>query len=102
MHDNSLATYAELKADLNKRARDVLDFFEFRASKRDGFTDREVQHLMGFEERNDVQPRISELVDKKLLKEVGKRPCKKTGRPVRACVWNPNPNDDQKELGLWA
>jgi hypothetical protein len=46
-------------------------------------TDREVMHGLGFVDPNSVRPRISELIDARLVEECGERACVTTGQRVR-------------------
>lgn len=46
-------------------------------------TDREVMRGLGFVEPNAVRPRISELIDARLVVECGERVCATTGQRVR-------------------
>jgi predicted transcriptional regulator len=80
MHGNSLKAYCEENIKLSKRESVILDWM---FDKSGSFTDREIQIKMGFAERNQVQPRITELIKKNLLFEVGKTKCKLTGKTVR-------------------
>tara|TARA_B100000519_G_C13891857_1_gene273258 strand:- start:72 stop:338 length:267 start_codon:yes stop_codon:yes gene_type:complete len=80
IHNNSIRTYYEDKTKIGKRAKAIYEFF----CKTDGmFTDREVQKMMGFPERNMVQPRITELIQKGMLFEVGATKCSITNKKVR-------------------
>lgn len=79
IHANSLATY---RADIDKlggRAAEVFDWI----SKHGAHTDREVMNGMGFTDMNSVRPRITELVDAKLLIEVDKVRDELTRKHVR-------------------
>ena len=80
MHENSLAAYQQEGLRLSTRARLI---YQFMVQRHEPMTDRQVQAAMGFEERGMVQPRISELVKVKLLTEVDRVGCPKTGKPVR-------------------
>jgi hypothetical protein len=103
VHDNSVKAYTELKAELNDKSLRVLEFFEFQSFVKEGFTDRHVQSVMGaIEDVGSVQPRITELIGKRLLKEVGETKCPKTKRTVRLVRVNPQPENPQQDLAnLW-
>ena len=81
MHQNSINTYYEEIDNLSDRQKKILEFFKENPDA--CYTDREVQMYLGYRERNQVQPRISELIKINKLWEVGKRQCKITGKTVR-------------------
>ena len=81
MHQNSLQAYYEESPNLSKRQSDILKFFQ--SNPNSSFTDRQVQARMGFHERNQVQPRITELIKIGKLWEVGKTKCPLTEKMVR-------------------
>lgn len=80
MHDNSLQAYSEEGPNLTKRQRTILDFMRAHPTPR---TDREIQAAMGFAERGQVQPRITELIAVGLVEECGKTTCYLTRKTVR-------------------
>ena len=80
VHQNSLDAYREGRAHLSKRAHLILDFLR---GTEHPVTDRQVQHSLKFDERGQVQPRISELVAFGLVEEVDKIKCTVTGKSVR-------------------
>lgn len=80
MHRNSLAAY---NADGRKLSDRALKIYAYMVETRTPMTDRTVQRAMGYAERGQVQPRISELVKAGLLVEVDKVRCVITGKPVR-------------------
>lgn len=51
-------------------------------------TDRDVMRGLGFTDMNAVRPRISELIDARLLVECGKRRCATTAQAVRIVQFN--------------
>lgn len=79
MHQNSLTAYFSL--DLDPRCRVILSVYEKEPNE--SFTDRQVKNRLGFEDMNQVRPRISGLVDKGILIECGHVKCGVTGKPVR-------------------
>ena len=81
MHQNSLQAYSEEAQHLNKRQQAILEFFQLNPDS--SYTDRQVQALMGFIERNQVQPRITELIKLGKLWEVGRTKCPLTDKMVR-------------------
>lgn len=48
-------------------------------------TDREIMKRLGFTETNAVRPRITEMLDRGILRQVDQVYCKVTGKLVRAC-----------------
>lgn len=80
MHENSTAAYSEELPRISKRAIRILGFLMIMGNE---YTDRQVQRLLGFENRSDVQPRISELKEAGLVVETGKTKCDVTGKTVR-------------------
>ena len=93
MHDNSIKTYEEEEAALSKREREI---FNFLRMTRKAYTDRQLAKLMGFGHRSEVQPRLSDLVRKGLVKECGNVKCEDTGKTVRQIRFKDN--DPQEEL----
>ena len=77
MHANSKAAWRELKP--SKRAQAILDF----ASKHKPMTDRQLRDAMGFDDLNQVRPRVTELHDQGLMFEYATVKCSTTKRPVR-------------------
>lgn len=51
-------------------------------------TDREVMRGLGFTDMNAVRPRISELIDARLLVECGEKRCAQTRQVVRLVRFN--------------
>lgn len=79
MHRNSLTAYAEEEARLGSRAAQILALL-----RTDGpLTDRQVCARMGYADMNSVRPRITELIDNKLIEEVDDIRCPVTGKKVR-------------------
>ena len=95
LHPNSLAAFESLK-DLPDREKLVLDAY-IRYGK--ALTDRDVlKHVSrimtgnkySLRDPNRVRPRITALVKKGILQECGKTVCKKTGKRVRVCRYDPD------------
>jgi hypothetical protein len=79
MHDHSLATYREEETKLSARATAVLEWVgRFGVA-----TDRQVMQGMGFTDMNSVRPRITELLERGKLTQVGEVRCPITGKTVR-------------------
>ena len=80
MHNNSLLSFTEEIPKLSKRESVIHQFFLETSGT---YTDREVMTNLNFTETNQVRPRITELIKRKLLREVGYTKCKTTGKKVR-------------------
>jgi hypothetical protein len=80
MHNNSLVCYDQEKAKLGARSKKILEWME---GWEHPASDRTIKSRMGYEEVNNVQPRITELIKAGLVKEVGKIKCSTTGKTVR-------------------
>lgn len=80
MHHNSIKAYYEEIEKLSNRAKAIYNWIVEHGQS---YTDREIQIRMGFAERNMVQPRITELIERGLLYECGKTKCAMTGKTVR-------------------
>lgn len=80
VHKNSLAAYDSL--DLNERCRAVLKVYLDRPIP---LTDRHVMELLGFTDPNMVRPRVTDLVDMKVLEECGEVQDSVTKKTVRLC-----------------
>ncbi len=81
VHQNSRAAWAILDA----KSRTERIFAVYRDSQQP-LTDRDVLGRLGLFDMNHVRPRITELVDKGKLAEVGKMRDKTTGMTVRCCT----------------
>jgi hypothetical protein len=79
VHANSIAAYHAEEAKLSKRAQAILEWI----TEHGPHTDRGVMKGMGFPDPNCVRPRITELVERRLLMEVGDVTCPVTGKTVR-------------------
>lgn len=78
-HTNSIQAYREEEPKLSRRASLILEWI----TKRGPHTDREVMQGMGFSDMNSVRPRITELIEKAKLMEVGSIVCPVTKKRVR-------------------
>lgn len=80
VHDNSREALESL--DLPTRHAEVFNLFKNEGRP---LTDRMVKELLGYEDMDEVRPRITELIQKpfELLEEVGKVVCLKTKKTVR-------------------
>lgn len=82
MQLTSLEAYREIQPYLGNAQRQVMDIMSmFRLT---GMTNMEIAKQLGWS-INRVTPRVKELRDKGLVKEIGKRCCTVTGR--KAIVW---------------
>lgn len=80
-HPNSIAANdAGRGGQFGRRA---LAIIAFARGAREPFTDRECMIGLGFSDPNAVRPRISELVDARVLEEVGSVACPVTRKTVR-------------------
>lgn len=78
LHANSLAAFASL--DIDERSRLCLAAYLDSAVP---LTDRQCMHVLGFQEKNRVSPRITTLTEDGFLEEVGSTICEETGKRVR-------------------
>ena len=95
-HDNSIQTYKEEELKLNKRELQIYRFFKH--NRHSSYNDKQIGEYLGYSHHSSVQPRISDLIKKKHLKEVGKERCKITGKPVRLVKFDAH--EDQMELPI--
>lgn len=79
VHSNSIACYHAERARLSERASRVLAWFQVHGPA----TDRQAMIGLGFSEPNAVRPRITELIELGLLRELGSVRCAVTGKTVR-------------------
>lgn len=79
IHANSITAYHAERDRLSARAALVLAWVRSHGP----CTDRQVMAGMGFSEPNSVRPRITELVEMGLLREIGSVRCATTGKTVR-------------------
>ena len=82
IHANSLEAYHDGELGMfTKRQREILKAFRQRAT----LTDRECLTALGYSDMNAVRPRITELIDSGVLREVGETKCPVTKKRVRLC-----------------
>lgn len=80
IHDNSIASYHEIKPELSGRRREIYLTLKNYSRKA---TDREIKELMGLGDMNAVRPRITELIKSGYVEEVGSTKCPITNKTVR-------------------
>ncbi len=99
IHLHSRISWAKLQGvDLTERQKKILDFMAW-ANK--ALTDREIKKGMGFDDMNQVRPRITELVKANALIQNVITQDKKTKRPVRKVMINPQLTEkEQQDLFL--
>ena len=96
IHDNSLeAWHAGRRSAFAKRELEILDAY---AGRRRPLADRDVQAICGYPELARCQPRISDLVKKGVLVEVGSTTCELTKKTVRLLTIAPPPQMKQDEF----
>lgn len=79
MHRHSLDAYLSEKMRLSARARTIYVW----VLEHGRATDREIMHGLRFSDPNCIRPRVTELVQAGLLKEVARRHDADTGKTVR-------------------
>jgi len=80
MHGNSLQAYAESRPALSARCQAIVDWLRLRQSPA---SDRQIMEGLGFSDMNAVRPRISELLERGVLREWGACTDARTGKTVR-------------------
>jgi len=93
IHENSVAAFKNLK--ITKRHKEILLIFQLYSRP---LTDREVKELGGWEDMNDVRPRISELIALKILKQCGYVIDERTKKKVRISRLVLDGEKNQEEL----
>lgn len=78
IHDNSVGAYHSL--DIGSRENTILAVYQEQGKP---LTDRQVGTILGFIDLNACKPRISELLEKRLLRECGKVRDQVTKKTVR-------------------
>lgn len=78
LHDNSFMSLKQVK---KHKRRDQI--FKVYYQSNTPLTDRQVAGVLGFPDLNSVRPRITELVEAKILREAGQAKDSLTGRTVR-------------------
>jgi len=98
IHENSLKAYREERPKLGARARMILA--RYRVGEGKGFTDRLTLDFLypGSDNMNLVQPRITELIKGRYLKEIGKTRDHATGKTVRLVAFIGE--SEQRELSF--
>lgn len=91
IHANSLEAYhdGEMGA-FTKRESEILSAFD----RLGVLTDRECLSALNYPDMNAVRPRITELIQKGVLSEVGETKCPVTEKTVRLCKIAPLDNGD--------
>jgi|11BtaG_2_1085332.scaffolds.fasta_scaffold07458_6 hypothetical protein len=79
IHKNSKLSYEEIKHSLGDRQRAVLEAVEYLRVA----TDRDVLNYLCLNDMNQVRPRITELIKKGVVQEIGNVRCTTTDRQVR-------------------
>lgn len=79
IHRNSKLSYEEIRHNLGDRQRTVLEAVEYLRVA----TDRDVLNYLCLTDMNQVRPRITELIKKGVVQEVGNVRCVTTDRKVR-------------------
>ena len=82
-----MSSYNELLADLPNRQAQVLKACIMMSSKNLKITDRTLKDFIGFDDMNQVRPRVTELLKSQRILEVDSIQCPLTNRSVR--VLNP-------------
>ena len=80
VHANSVESYYTNPAELGKRAAEVQAWFRRQVEPA---SDRECMAGLGYTDMNSVRPRITELIQVGILREVGNRTDPITGKRVR-------------------
>lgn len=97
IHSNSYAAYMQERQNLSKRSTAILEHLQLSKEK----TDRQVRDEMGFDDMNNVRPRITELVQAGFLTECGKTKCPITNKLVRLVkFYRPKRADKQALITL--
>jgi len=79
MHTNSIDAYHAVSNILRPRERKVLDWLDQHGPA----TDRQIVTGLGFTDMNAIRPRVTELIGRGLVREVGNRRDEVTGVTVR-------------------
>jgi len=83
MHEHSIKSYYEELAslpDMQARIYNAIKRMEMENMK---ITDRAIKKFLQLDDMNQVRPRVSELIQKQLVRETGDTVCKTTGKKVR-------------------
>ena len=82
LHPHSLETYREEAPVLGARASMILNLFRHYGA----MTDREVMRRLGYHDPNTTRPRVTELIQAGVLREVGQTIDSASGKAVRVCA----------------
>jgi hypothetical protein len=93
MHTNSILSYHQI-TNLSERYKRILEIYQNSPLP---LTDRDILIQLGANDMNYCRPRISELIDKGLLREVGDCKDRLTGKTVRLV----QVNDDDRQMKLF-
>jgi len=85
-HPNSKESYQQKKVE-DLVGLHMLIYLVYRQN-RSPLTDRQVKGKLDLDDMNNVRPRITELIDDRLLRDVGSTRDEKTGRTVRLVTVN--------------
>ncbi len=77
--DTSVQSYREIRETLGDRQRQVYDLIQRHPNR----TDRELASIAGVNDPNQIRPRRTELTDKGLIAEGGRRRCTVTGKVAK-------------------
>lgn len=97
IHRNSTRAYHELADTLPK-----MQGYIYRAllGAYDAQSDRNVKDICRTDDMNNVRPRITELIRKGLVEEVGSKKCEVTGKTVRIVTTPHSANYSKYKKGL--
>ena len=79
MHSNSIEAYHELSDYLTGRRGEVYQWLKANGQA----TDRQIKEGLGYEDMNQVRPRVTELIEQDLIEECAQEIDGKTNRKVR-------------------
>jgi predicted HTH transcriptional regulator len=85
-HNNSLECYEEEQPTLSDRELKVYRLLKH--NRNNSYTDKQVSRLLNYPHHSAVQPRISDLLKKGLVREAGTVKCDSTGKTVRLVKFN--------------
>lgn len=97
VHTNSLLAYWQGSLDFfNERENEILRVFRNFGP----MTDREISIAGGFTHKSEVQPRISDLIDKGVLEETGTKLDPVSKKTVRIVAVKADPRRPQTEFSF--
>lgn len=96
-HKNSGEAYVQELPRFSKREQEIIGVLK-SAIMIGGLTDRKIQLMLGYADKNAVSPRITEMVERGVLVEVGHAIDGHTGKKVR--IVNLAPKESQQDLAL--